>query len=113
MSPVLLSGVLTVSYGFFGGSYLYATSYVCRLRMLTADSVEITTHTFLGGTQTAKLKLADIECKDSKLIMDEYQRFKRKDATLGNYFIDHIRGDFVNSKGLAAFIRTIGTSRRS
>ena len=33
MSYWLMSTVLTISYGFFAGSYLYSTCYVCRLRM--------------------------------------------------------------------------------
>ena len=33
MSYWLMSTVLTISYGFFAGSYLYSTCYVCRLRI--------------------------------------------------------------------------------
>lgn len=33
MSYWLMSTVLTISYGFFAGSYMYSTCYVCRLRI--------------------------------------------------------------------------------
>ena len=33
MSYWLMSTCLTISYGFFGGSYIYSTSYVCRLKI--------------------------------------------------------------------------------
>ena len=80
----------------------------CPPPLPAATKVEVTTHTFTGGEQPREISLSALECRNMKLVADEYQRFNRAGSSFfGFYLIDHARGRAVNRKGLSAFLKAI------